>query len=345
MNDLDRIRLAYATPSLGMNPNHTLEQKLHAAAKAGFQGVELGFDDLCAYSKRHVRAFKGEQDVPTLLKSAQETRQLCAELNLEIICLQPFTDFEGLIAPMERRDRMERAERWFKVMHELGTTMLQVGSTDNPYTYGDVDLLAFNLSALCDAAAAKEPQIRIAYEPWCWGVHTNTWEAGWDMVRRVNRPNFGLNLDTFHVAGREWADPASPTGLVEGYEERELTARFEASMELLARTVPADKIFYLQISDALKMDPPIVEGGHEAYNPRKPARAEWSRAFRPLPFENGYLPVVTALRGFLATGFRGWVSMENFEERQMGEDEGIPDEYAQRGMECWKKLVAELEKE
>lgn len=345
MNDLDRISLAYATPSLGMHTNHTLEKKLHAASTAGFQGVELGFDDLCAYSKHHNRGFKGDQDVPTLLKSAGEIRQLCRDLNLKIICLQPFTDFEGVMDPIERRERMERAERWFMIMHELGTTMLQVGSTDNPRTIGDVDLLAHGLASLCDAATSKSPAIRIAYEPWCWGVHTNTWEAGWDMVQRVNRANFGLNLDTFQVAGREWADPTSPTGLIEGYEERELTARFEASMEHLARTVPAHKIYYVQISDGLKMDPPIVKGGHKAYIQRKPARAQWSHAYRPLPFENGYLPVLTALRGFLGTGFRGWVSMENFEERQMGEDDGIPEEYAQKGMEAWRKLVRELERQ
>ena len=344
MKGLEGVSLAYATPSLGMHPKHTLEKKLHAAAKAGFNGVEMGFEDLCIYSKQHNRGFKGDEDVPTLLKSAKEIRDLCAQLRLEIICLQPFTDFEGVMSLMERRDRMERAERWFKIMAELGTTMLQLCSTDNPRTIGDIDALAYSLASLCDSAAAKSPPIRIAYEPWCWGVHTNTWEAGWDMVRHVNRPNFGLILDTFQVAGREWADPTSPTGLIEGYEEQELTARFEASMESLARTVPADKIFYIQISDALKMDPPIVEGGYKEFKQGKPARAHWSHAYRPLPFENGYLPVIAALRGFLGTGFRGWVSMEVFEERQMEEDEGIPEEYAQKGMTVWKRLVNELER-
>ena len=343
MENLDKIPLAYATPSLGMNPNHTLERKLHAASKAGFRGIELGFDDLCSYSERHTPGFKGDEDVPTLVKSANEVRDLCSSLDLEIICLQPFSDFEGAKTEKAREAKFIRAERWFTIMNALGTTMLQVGSTDNPSSSDDYEVIARDLRELCDVAAAKEPPCRIAYEPWCWGAHVNTWEQGWDIIKRVNRPNIGINLDTFQVPGREWADPASETGLIEGYSERELTAKFEASMNLLAETIPAEKIFYIQISDGLKMDPPIVQG-HPAYVPGKPARGQWSHAYRPLPFENGYLPVLTALRGFLNTGFRGWTSMEVFEERQMDGDKDIPEEYAQKGILAWKKLVHVLQK-
>ena len=343
LDHLDTIPLAYATPSLGMHKNHTLEKKLHAAVKAGFRGVEMGFDDLCSYSKQHTPAFKGEQDVPTLMKSAREIRALCAELNLEIICLQPFQDFEGATNPNEREARIDRADKYLTIMKELGTTMLQVGSTDNKNTSGDLDLISRDLASLCDLAATKQPPCRIAYEPWCWGAHVNTWEEGWEVGQRVNRPNFGINLDTFQVAGREWADPESETGLIEGYAEREVSAKFEASLELLAKTIPGDKIFYIQISDGLRMDPPMKEG-HPAYKKGKPARGQWSHAYRPLPFENGYLPVVRTLRAFLETGFRGWTSMEVFEERQMDGEKDIPEEYAMKGMEAWKKLVEELQK-
>jgi sugar phosphate isomerase/epimerase len=341
--DLDDIPLAYATPSLGMHPNHTLERKLRAASKAGFRGVEIGFDDLCSHSKQNTTTFKGPDDIPTLLKSAAQVRQLCQSLNLQVLCLQPFQDFEGAVTAKERQERFARAEKYLSIMKELGTTMLQVGSTDNPNTSGDYDIIASDLASLCDLAASKSPPCKIAYEPWCWGVHINTWEEGWDVIQRVDRSNIGINLDTFQVAGKEWADPASPTGLVEGYSERELTAKFEASMALLAKTIPGDKIYYLQISDGLKMDPPI-KPGHRAFEEGKPARGQWSHAYRPLPFENGYLPVLTALRGFLNTGFRGWTSMEIFEETQQDGDKDIPEEYAVKGMESWKHLVKELQK-
>ena len=78
---------------------------------------------------------------------------------------------------------------------------------------------------------------------------------------------------------------------------------------------------------------------------RGTARGQWSHAYRSLPYENGYLPWITALKGFLRTGFRGWCSMEIFEERQMKEDKNIPTEYAEKGMEAWKKIIKDLGKE
>jgi sugar phosphate isomerase/epimerase len=342
LKDLDKIPLAYATPSLGMSSCHTVELKLQAASKAGFRGVEMGFDDLLSHAKRHNPGYKGEEDLPTILKSAGEIRELCKELDLEIICLQPFQDFEGATTDRERQVRFAKADKYLTIMKELGTRMLQVGSTDNPKTSNNYDVIANDLSELCDLAASKSPSCSIAYEPWCWGAHIQTWEEGWDIIQRVNRPNIGINLDTFQVPGREWADPESETGILKGYSERELTAKFEASMDLLAKAIPGEKISYIQISDGLKMQPPI-QSGHPAYVEGKPARGQWSHAYRPLPFKNGYLPVITALKGFLETGFRGWTSMEVFEERQQQEDESIPEEYAKEGMEAWKKLVQELQ--
>ena len=66
------------------------------------------------------------------------------------------------------------------------------------------------------------------------------------------------------MPGREWADPESDTGLIQGYSERELSAKFEASMQALAESIPWDNIYYIQISDGLRIDPPIKEG-HPAY--------------------------------------------------------------------------------
>ena len=61
----------------------------------------------------------------------------------------------------------------------------------------------------------------------------------------------------------------------------------------MAKTIPADKIFYFQISDAQKMDPPINEK-HPAWDGESPARCLWSHDYRPLPYETdkgAYLPV------------------------------------------------------
>jgi hypothetical protein len=41
---------------------------------------------------------------------------------------------------------------------------------------------------------------RIVSEP-MFVQYRNTWEQVWDLVKRVDRPNFGINLDTFQILG------------------------------------------------------------------------------------------------------------------------------------------------
>ena len=91
---------------------------------------------------------------------------------------------------------------------------------------------------------------RLAYENWCWSTHAPTWRAVWNIVRKVDRPNVGLCLDTFQTAGSEWADPTTASGLIEDVPRDELERRFRASLQDLAREVPPEKIYLLQLSDA-----------------------------------------------------------------------------------------------
>ena len=56
---------------------------------------------------------------------------------------------------------------------------------------------------------------------------------------------------------------------------------------------PAKKIFYFQISDAQKLDPPMGPK-HPAWDDETPARGLWSHDYRPLPYQTefgAYLPV------------------------------------------------------
>ena len=104
---------------------------------------------------------KANKTSQTLLKSAAEIRLLCTKLCLEILCLQSFAHFEGLVDTPERRERRETAKRWFLIVRELGTAMLQVQSTANPRTIGDLDVLARDLAELCDMAASSEHDLMI----------------------------------------------------------------------------------------------------------------------------------------------------------------------------------------
>lgn len=81
-------------------------------------------------------------------------------------------------------------------------------------------------------------------------------------------------------------------------------------MEDLSSTIPKDKIYLLQISDAYKLSQPLdAERDDSGLLPR----GRWSHDFRPLPYNGGYLPVADVARAVLKTGFRGWFSYEVFD--------------------------------
>ena len=72
---------------------------------------------------------------------------------------------------------------------------------------------------------------------------------------------------------------------------------------LTAKVLP-EKIFFLQISDAYEMDPPLdKEPDEQGLRPK----GRWSYDYRPLPYDRGYLPVVEVTKAVLGTGFRGWL--------------------------------------
>ena len=153
----------------------------------------------------------------------------------------------------------------------------------------------------------------------------------------LDRDNFGLCLDTFQSAGKEWADPTTKSGLLEdGRSAEQITKDWEASCQRLAETVSAEKIFVLQISDAYRPAKPIST--ETIYGVR--SRKRWSNDFRPFPFE-GYLPVVAFTKAVLKTGFRGWFAYEVFDHS--GPDgkgkEYALDDYAEQGIQVQRKLM------
>ncbi len=166
----------------------TLEDKLDAAAAAGFDGVEIFENDLIASA---------------LTPEAVRTR--CADLGLAIDLYQPFRDFEA-VPPDLLQANLRRAEKKFDVMERLGATMMLVCSTVHPESVDDDDLAAEHLHLL--AARAADRGVRIAYEALAWGRHVSTYDHSWRIVRRADHPNLGLCLDSFHILSRG-SDPAA----------------------------------------------------------------------------------------------------------------------------------------
>jgi sugar phosphate isomerase/epimerase len=146
-----------------------------------------------------------------------------------------------------------------------------------------------------------------------------------------------LCLDTFQSAGGEWADPRTSSGRV---EKDDVDSAWQKSLRDLAASVPPEKIFLLQISDAYKMETPFKDEVDESGT--RP-RGQWSHDYRPLPYDGGYLPVEDFTRAVLNTGFRGSFSMEVFDGKA---PEKYPDDmspYAQKAMIAMKKLLQNCE--
>lgn len=160
-----------------------LDEKMVAAAAAGFKYIDIFETDLFAYHG-----------------TPRDVRRLAADLGLEIIAFQPFRDFEGM--PAERRAQaFARAEQKLDVTAELGCPQLLVCSNCSPYSLGGIDRAADDFAELGDRAARRG--LRVGFEALAWGRHINDFRDSWEVVRRAAHDSVGLVLDTFHIYARK----------------------------------------------------------------------------------------------------------------------------------------------
>jgi 3-dehydroshikimate dehydratase len=173
----------------------TLEDKVAAAAAAGFDGIEVFEPDLIASPW-----------------SPAELAARCADLGLAIGLYQPFRDLDSTDPDRFARN-LRRLERKLDVMARLGTSTVLVCSSVAADAVADPGRLAEQLAAAADRAGRRG--LRIAFEALAWGRHISTWEGSWDAVRRADHPALGLCLDSFHVLSRD-GDPAGFAGITPG---------------------------------------------------------------------------------------------------------------------------------
>ncbi|KAI0380289.1 xylose isomerase-like protein [Hypomontagnella monticulosa] len=332
-------RLGITSMSLGRSSaGHSLVHKLDMAQLYGYRGIELFYEDLFDVAQQ----LPGGATPNNELHAAHIVNKLCKERGLAIICLQPFAHFEGLLDRRAHLQRLEQLAFWFQLARALGTDMVQIPSSFLPASElaEDPRVAVADLRKVADMGLQQQPPVRFVYEALCWGTRCDHWEQSWELVQAVDRPNFGLCLDTFNIAGRIYADPASPTGCTPNGEQavRESIAR-------LLTTVDLRKVFYVQVVDAERLTEPLGPG-HAFYDPEQPARMSWSRNCRLFYGEwdrGAYLPVAQIARAiFQGLGFEGWVSMELFNRRMSDTDEMVPQELASRGAVAWAKLVKDM---
>ncbi len=182
-----------------------LREKLEAIAAARFDGVEIFENDLLQFSGK-----------------PREVRSLAADLGLAIDMFQPFRDFDAA-TPAQLARSLERAERKFDLMAELGTQLILVCSNVQPDAPGDVGMLAEQFHQLAERAGQRG--MRVAFEALAWGSRVKLFSQAWAVVQKVKHPHLGLCLDSFHTLSLR--DDPKPIA-----------------------QLPGEKIFYVQLADA-----------------------------------------------------------------------------------------------
>src|SRR4051812_37122695 len=190
-----------------------LAEKLEAIAAIGFDGVEIFENDLLTFDG-----------------TPKDVHYLADSLGLAITCFQPFRDFEAMPQPQRSRN-MDRAERKFDVMQDLGTDLLLVCSNISPASIGDDARAAADLAEIAERAHKRG--LRIGFEALAWGRHISTWRHAWRILQAANHPALGLIVDSFH------------------------TLALDDNLADLS-TVPAEKIFFAQLADAPKLSMDVL---------------------------------------------------------------------------------------
>ena len=172
----------------------------------------------------------------------------------------------------QRRRNFARAQHKFDLMEELETDLLLICSNVSPAALGGIDRAAADFCALGELAASRD--LRVGFEALAWGRHVNDYRDAWEIVRRADHKSIGIILDSFHALA-----PAFPVTAIQ--------------------SIPADKIFLVQLADAPKLGLDVLS---------------WSRHFRCFPGQ-GDLPVGAFMEAIAATGYTGALSLEIFNDQ------------------------------
>jgi 4-hydroxyphenylpyruvate dioxygenase len=335
---------------------HSLAHKLQCAAKHGFEGVEIFYEDLEYLAKEQTSSTVSAQsldraeDNPSreqLLAAAKIIHDICLQNDLVIIGLQPFLFYEGLVDRNEHAAMIGKLHLWFEIVKILGTDVIQIPTQfrRDKGVSGDLETIVADMVEVADLGLKEEPPVKFAYENLAWGTFVDTWEGVWEVVRRVDRWNFGVCLDTFNIVGRVWADPEREDGKV----EHDPAERLVDGMKRMVKEIDVKKVWYVQVVGAERMRRPLVEG-HEWYVEGQPSRMSWSRNARLFYGEEElgqYMPIELAARAMLdpqeGLGFEGWVSMELFSRTMNDTAKAVAESHARRGADAWTKLVKDLD--
>jgi 4-hydroxyphenylpyruvate dioxygenase len=276
----------------------TLDAKLRAIADAGFDAAEIF-----------------ENDLLSAPQTAREIGAMMADLGLACSMFQPFRDFEGMPELLLTR-ALDRMERKFDVMGELGTDLILLCSNCSPAASGDRGLALEHLHRLGERATARG--LRVGYEALAWGRHVHDHRDAWSLVRDVDHPAIGLVLDSFHSLSRNV--PSSSIG-----------------------DIRPEKLFIVQLADAPMLDMDHLNWSrHFRAMPGQGdfALAEYAAAIRKIGYQ-GYWSLEVfndrfragSSRQIARDGHRSLRLLEDDAARLLRQPAPMPPRVAPRGVE------------
>ncbi|PHH50370.1 3-dehydroshikimate dehydratase [Ceratocystis fimbriata CBS 114723] len=262
-------------------------------------------------------------DIASYTRAACVVRDYSNRLGLTIISVQPFTNFDGLICPEEKK-RIKTAftDVWVEISDILDVKMVGV-----PASYGNnEDSLSGNPNLISQdvnwisKVLWKSPGVKVGYEALCFSKWITTWQAALKIINDSNYksvtkgrpPSTKLIIDTFNLCGSTIANPTTPKGL-----EMNGHLILGKSLHDLKKAVAVNKgiICLVQVADAKRL---MSRTSHSHGISEKEAKMNWSRNHRLFPGEKkrgAYLPVLEILREITnpdGIGYKGYISLEVF---------------------------------
>ncbi|MBK9133327.1 MAG: sugar phosphate isomerase/epimerase [Betaproteobacteria bacterium] len=236
-----------------------LAAKLAAMREAGFRQVMLAARDLVGHPAGWQAAVREVH-----------------ESGLRVTGFQVLRDFEGLSGHLHDY-KVDIARSMIEMAAALGSPVLLACSSTSVHATDDRDAIARDLRKL--AMMALPFRIKVAFEGLSWGRHINDCLGAFEVVSRVDCPNLGIGIDSFHSFATR------------------------TPVEALEEIDPA-KIFLVQLSDFMWSEIHTVA-----------ERIETARHFRVFPGEGVHSEEVARLvRTLRRLGYEGDFSFEVFND-------------------------------
>lgn len=326
--------------SYGRGLPENVFHRLDLAVQYGYHGIGVYKRELEGLA----RCLDGGATEDNQIQAARSIRCECDKKGLSIICLQPFRNYEGLTNKAKHTWEIEELRLWFRLAKMLRTDLLVIQSNIlTECTTGEPRVLIEDFRKLAKLGQEETPVIRFAFEALCYGKYINTWDESWRIAVSVNSPNFGLCLDTFEIAGKAWADPASPNGTIPDAEES-----LQRCLKRMRLYLDVRKIFHVKVIDGARLSNPLGEG-HEFFIRSRSPRMNWASNCRQFPFETaGYLPIIKILETITdnvdesengGLGYVGWISLDPVSSSRGVYYGDCPEKHVRRGMESFRELV------